>query len=111
MKRTRTTGPDTRKYLRRVFNCIYMYLDWIHVNIVVLSGLVPEKSDNQGSNVTEIKYTDIMKLMWKQDKNFEEEGVLSKELLKMVEKLKRLLQGPPVPLSSDVQKLNILIQM
>ena len=77
MKRTRTTGPDTRKYLRRVFNCIYMYLDWIHVNIVVLSGLVPEKSDNQGSNVTEIKYTDIMKLMWKQDKTIKEEGVPS----------------------------------
>ena len=49
--------------------------------------------------------------MWKQDKTIKEEGVPSKELLKMVEKLKRLLQGPPVPLSSDVQKLNILIQM
>ena len=40
-------------------------------------------SDNQGSNVTEIKYTDIMKLMWKQDKTIKEEGVPSNELLKI----------------------------
>ena len=64
MKRTKTTGLDTRKYVCQIFT---FDVCWIHVNKVVSkTGLVPEKSDSIKAEKLNILIRNV-KLRWKKD--------------------------------------------